>query len=52
MWLINHCVATGVYPTQLGYLPCAPVETCAIKLVVGGPCSAWDLDLDELFSLP
>jgi hypothetical protein len=49
--LIKHCIATGVYPTQLGYLPCAPVETCAIELVAGGPCSAWDLDLDELFSL-
>lgn len=51
MRLIQHCVATGVYPTQLGYLPCAHVETCAMELVAGGPCSAWDLDLDELFLL-
>lgn len=49
--LIKHCVASGVYPTQLGYLPCARVETCAVELVAGGPCTAWDLDLDELFSL-
>jgi acyl-coenzyme A synthetase/AMP-(fatty) acid ligase len=51
MRLITHCVATCVYPTQLGYLPCAPVEICAVELVAGGPCSAWDLDLDELFLL-
>jgi acyl-coenzyme A synthetase/AMP-(fatty) acid ligase len=51
MRLIRYSVATGLYPTQLGYLPCAPVETCAAELVVGGPCSAWDLDLDELFLL-
>jgi long-subunit acyl-CoA synthetase (AMP-forming) len=49
--LIKHCVTTGVYPTHLGYLPCAPVDTCAVQLVAGGPCSAWDLDLDDLFSM-
>lgn len=49
--LIKHCVATATYPAELGFLPCSPVEICAKELVSGGPCTAWDLDLSELFLL-
>lgn len=48
--LIQHCVESGTYPTQLEFLPSAKVETCAKELVNGGPCSASDLDLHDLFT--
>ena len=49
--LVKHCVKTGVFPAELGFLISAPVELTAKELVAGGPCTAFELDLAYFFSL-
>ncbi|CAB9502750.1 Domain-containing protein [Seminavis robusta] len=47
--LLQHSLRTGYYPSDLGFVVACPVDVAARDLVEGRPCSAWDLDLSELF---
>jgi thioester reductase-like protein len=50
--LVRHCLKTDRVPlptTSFGFVPACPVKVAAQDLLSGRPCSAWDLDLSELF---